>query len=725
MKPYHRLLSAVLALIMCVSLLIPLSTTAHAANKVYYPIDFTEAVLASRVNQRVSGGCAVASMATIEAYMYGATSEADKDLVYDALITANGDDDYANWGDAGYLTNYDSIDWDAVYTQLAQGTPCIIHRPAADSQPQHWSVVAGYQGSSAQLEPDQFLVVEVNESLGAAIQTVAQWRGTTEVDRYSWRGSGIAYTNVSGIHFAINHPPIIKEYGVAHRVYGHIVSDANLTRIEVTVARLDSGEILFSRTLTPNARSYDISALDSAMTYSSWSEGSYYYTVYAQNSQGVEEIYGVYFEIGSSWPQKKPDPTYNFHFNSNGGTGSMETLTAHLGDSLSLPTSAMAHSDSDFGGWHLRRSDGTWYTTANLWLNDDEIAAEGYTRSIFKDSYTGTMDAWFIRDAAELPEYTFVAHWPGAGSDVPSEPETSLSLTRIFGSSRYDTAFEIADTMKEALGVTAFENIIVTSGTGFADALAGSYLAAAKSAPILLTNGSNAADLTAYIQANLSKKGTVYILGGTSAVPANVESALENAGISCHRLSGSNRYDTNLEILKAAGVGNGQEILVCSGADFADALSASATGLPILLVNNASGTLTDSQTAFLKGLSSCKFTIIGGTSAVSETLAASLGHYGNVTRISGSNREATSVLVAKNYFRNPDRVVLAYSRNFPDGLCGGPLANLLGAPLLLVNAGQESAASAYVSENGITTTLVLGGTSAVSDHTVHTVFAKN
>ena len=737
MKQYHRFLSLLLVFAMAISLPFPLATIAHAADKVYYPIDHTEAVLASRVAQRVSGGCAVASMATIEAYMYGATSDADKDLVYDALIAANGDDDYANWGDAGFLTNYDSINWEDVYIQLAQGTPCIIHRPANDSQPQHWSVVAGYHGSSAQLEPDRFLVVEVNESAGEAIQTVAQWRGSAEVDRYSWRGSGIAYTNVTGIRFAINHPPVIKEYGVAHRVYGHIVSDADLTRIEVTIARLDSGEVMFSKTLTPNSRSYDISALDSAMTYSSWPEGTYYYTVYARNAQGAEEMYGVYFEISSSYPQEKPDPVYSFHFDANGGSGTMDSLSLRQGDALELPVSAMSHQASGFGGWYLRRSDGTWYTTAKLWLNDDEIDAEGYNRYLFEDGYSCIMDAWFLRDAAVLPEYTFVAYWPNAGSDNPSapsepieppdpsEPETEVSLTRIYGDSRYDTAFEIANTLKEALDVTAFENIIVASGTGFADALAGSYLAASKNAPILLTNGTNIADLLAYIQENLSEDGTVYILGGTAAVPDAVASALDSAGIQMLRLAGSTRYETNLEILRSMDMTAGLEILVCSGADYADALSASATGLPILLVNSAAETLSANQTAFLEKLTNCRFTIIGGPAAVPEALEAALLSYGDVGRISGSTRESTSVQMAETYFQNPERVILAYSRNFPDGLCGGPLAYLLGAPLILVNAGQETAAAGYVAETPITSALILGGPAAITDSTIRTIFPEN
>ena len=56
--------------------------------------------------------------------------------------------------------------------------------------------------------------------------------------------------------------------------------------------------------------------------------------------------------------------------------------------------------------------------------------------------------------------------------------ELPEGVTRVFGADRYTTAFKAADTLKAELGVSKLQNVIVASGTGFADALAGSYLAA-------------------------------------------------------------------------------------------------------------------------------------------------------------------------------------------------------------------------------------------------------
>lgn len=295
-------------------------------------------------------------------------------------------------------------------------------------------------------------------------------------------------------------------------------------------------------------------------------------------------------------------------------------------------------------------------------------------------------------------------------------------LYRIYGSGRCETAIAAAEELKAALGVESFDTIILASGNDFADALSGSYLAAAKGAPILLYRANSMELNLNYIAKNLTEGGTVYILGGSAAVPAEVEEVL--AGYHVVRLAGNTRFDTNLAILEEAGVGD-REILICTGQNFADSLSASATGLPILMVNNITGALTDNQIAFLEKLNGNALTIIGGTGAVSAELETALGAYGDVGRIFGNSREYTSVLVAQTYFDNPDCVLLAYSRNFPDGLCGGPLAYALGAPLILTNSGMETAATEYVAENGVRKGAALGGTAALTDATATVIFGLN
>ena len=201
-------------------------------------------------------------------------------------------------------------------------------------------------------------------------------------------------------------------------------------------------------------------------------------------------------------------------------------------------------------------------------------------------------------------------------------------------------------------------------------------------------------------------------------MPAEMETGLE--AFTVKRLYGETRYETNIEILKESGVTT-EDIIVCTGRSFADSLSASAAKKPILLVNNKSSQLSEEQTAYLETLETEKLYIIGGTSAVNENLAAALTSYGTVERIGGQTRYDTSVLVAEKLVGTSQQAVLAYGKNFPDGLCGGPLAAMLNAPLILTTNGNEAAAEAFCTTTKTEKGYILGGNSVVADDTVKSI----
>lgn len=209
--------------------------------------------------------------------------------------------------------------------------------------------------------------------------------------------------------------------------------------------------------------------------------------------------------------------------------------------------------------------------------------------------------------------------------------------------------------------------------------------------------------------------GTVYILGGEGAVPTSVD---DIPNYMVKRLAGASRYDTNIEILKEAGI-SGNEIIVATGKSFADSLSASAAKLPILLVK-PNGTLNDAQKAILANMN--KIYIVGGDGAVSKEYETELTTYGMVERVFGNSRYETSVAVANTFFANVDAVVIASGKNFPDGLCGGPFAAAMDAPLILTADGKATAAMDYLKAESVESGYVLGGTGALSDVTIMQVF---
>ena len=160
-----------------------------------------------------------------------------------------------------------------------------------------------------------------------------------------------------------------------------------------------------------------------------------------------------------------------------------------------------------------------------------------------------------------------------------------------------------------------------------------------------------------------------------------------------------------------------------TGRNFADSLSASATGMPILMVHG-NVKLQNYQIDYLNTLgTNNEFYIIGGTSAVSEEVAKALEAYGTVTRIEGKNRYVTSVELANRFFPAASTAVVATGANFADGLCGGILAYNLKAPLILTAAGREPVANEYLKAKGIKSGLILGGESAVSNDSLTKLFA--
>ena len=289
---------------------------------------------------------------------------------------------------------------------------------------------------------------------------------------------------------------------------------------------------------------------------------------------------------------------------------------------------------------------------------------------------------------------------------------------------------KVADEMKYLNNVEKFETMIIASGENYPDALAGTYLATAKEAPILL---SFLNDFTAdrkydnqtadYVAANLAENGTVYILGGTAAVSEDMETLLADRGVAnVKRLGGENRFETNKMILDEVGVTD-EEILVCTGSNFVDTLAASATKLPILLVYNKTG-LFDYQEEFLAGLNGNAVTILGGTSAVSEDVEAAVEAAAKVEadRVGGATRVETSIAVAEKYFPGNVQMVLATGWEFADALCGGSLAATQNAPVVLTMGQIEDIEwthswnygalvyEQYVGPQGLNQGIILGGT---------------
>ena len=235
-----------------------------------------------------------------------------------------------------------------------------------------------------------------------------------------------------------------------------------------------------------------------------------------------------------------------------------------------------------------------------------------------------------------------------------------------------------------------------------------------------ITGGSNGTCGTALCNAGVGYDGPTG-LGTPYGITAFT--APSTPGVT--RVAGTDRYDTSARLATTTfGTRAVPVAYIASGTGFADALSgaaaAGANASPILLVSPTS--IPASTASALRSLEPARIVVLGGTSAVSAGVEASLAAYtsGSVTRESGADRYATSAEIAQDAFPDPgvDVVYVATGLNFPDALSGAAIAaesGTGGGPLLLVPG------TSIPAEIGEQLTrlqprriVILGGTSVVS-----------
>ncbi len=305
---------------------------------------------------------------------------------------------------------------------------------------------------------------------------------------------------------------------------------------------------------------------------------------------------------------------------------------------------------------------------------------------------------------------------------VNTKPSQSL---RISGATRYETAQEITDRVDVENDAKGFDNVIVASGEDFPDALSAAYLSKVKNAPILLTSPARENATAEYIKAKANENAAVYIIGGEGVISSRLEkllTSMTDKKLTVKRLAGSDRYATNLAVLKETGEKQ-DEIMFASGFDFADAISASAAGRPLMLVSGDA--LTSEQQSYLSTAGAKSAFIIGGSGAVSEKLGEQVkGLIPQLERLGGKNRYETSRITANRFFRKTVTAALACGSNFPDGIAGAALAFCYDCPILLADNANYEEAAVYAWNSGVTKTVTFGGPTLISDETIQKITAK-
>jgi putative cell wall-binding protein len=306
---------------------------------------------------------------------------------------------------------------------------------------------------------------------------------------------------------------------------------------------------------------------------------------------------------------------------------------------------------------------------------------------------------------------TSAAAASGTVVTAPSAPQTTTgqgTLTRVAGADRIATSVRISQIgFPNKLSATA---VVLARADDFADELAGGPLAARFQGPLLLTPTSGlTATVQAEIQRVLAVGRTVYLLGGTDAISANVGTALQALGYTPVRVDGVDRYDTAVKIANI--LGDPPTVFEVDGTNFPDGLSAGpAAALSHGVILLTAGHVQAPETAqYLATHPTDVRYAIGGPAAAADPTAQPLV---------GADRYATSIVVANQLFASPSSVAIASGVAFPDALSGGALAGIDGAPMLLVPSNVPLPASmrAYFDRysNTVLSAWLFGGTSAVS-----------
>ncbi|WP_125153164.1 cell wall-binding repeat-containing protein [Clostridium rectalis] len=441
----------------------------------------------------------------------------------------------------------------------------------------------------------------------------------------------------------------------------------------------------------------------------------------------------VAIEEAVKWLSKvqRKDGGFNSWFTENNSESCAQTIIGLCANGID-PTSKEFTKDRNLVENLLRfqQSNGEFYHLMDGSEGVNGMSTEqAYQAMVAYKEFSNKRPSIYWFDNKKLPE-TFKDF--NNGSDKENKPEENIDddlivatgedrVQRIFGQNRFETSLNIAKKLASEKGNKKFENIIISSSYGFADALSGSVLAKKLEAPILLVekDPKNSLNIINYIKENLEKDGKIYILGGEGVVNTNFEKTFSELGFkNVTRIWGKNRLETCRGIVSKLSVKNNTPVVIVNGFNFPDALSVSApasiNGYPIILSEKDS--MPDFAKELIKKTKPSEVFCIGGEGALSKNIEneiKSLSSSSNITRLAGKNRYETSLNV-NQHFKNNETVIIASGENYPDALSGSALAGEVNGSLLLINETNLNKQIKFLDKDKTDGVMILGGEAVVN-----------
>ncbi|MGP1906990.1 cell wall-binding repeat-containing protein [Metabacillus sp. JX24] len=320
-----------------------------------------------------------------------------------------------------------------------------------------------------------------------------------------------------------------------------------------------------------------------------------------------------------------------------------------------------------------------------------------------------------------IPGYDRVSGWGrlDAPAAINGIGKNFTEWTRISGENRFETAVKLSEE-----GFETAETAVIATGRNFPDALSATPLAYKNDAPLLLTDTNQ---LPVIVQDELIRleTETVILVGGKTAISANVEKQLKELGVKkIKRISGADRYATSVKI--AEELEEPFFAAVATGESFADALSiapvAASLEMPILLTKKNSVPSVVRNFVDESGIE-LSF-IIGGTGVISDKTAKS---FPEPDRIGGSDRYVTNSRII-SYFSdtlNMTAPYIATGMNYPDALAGSARAAKNGSPVILTSpSGAKQTTKDTLADYADTASMyyIIGGETALPEDSILSLF---
>ena len=324
----------------------------------------------------------------------------------------------------------------------------------------------------------------------------------------------------------------------------------------------------------------------------------------------------------------------------------------------------------------------------------------------------------------------------GDGVAAPP-PGGNPAVSRKAGADRYGTGVSVSQSVwanagGDATGRKQAQSVVLARGDAFPDALAGVPLAAKVNGPLLLTDPKALPqDTLEEIKRVLPGGGTIYVLGGTSAVSNDVALKLGQLGYHITRFGGTDRYATALQIAQQ-GLGSPAKVMLATGLDYADALAsgpfaagaaASADGTPAAILLTDGTTMDPATAAYVAArarTSTAGAPMVWAVGGPAVTAARSLP--GFVRDFSGADRYATDAQLVQAQNGVPF-VGVAVGTNFADALTGGAATAVEKGALVTVPSTLPGSTASLLSAlaPALHAVDVFGGPAVIPDATVSAV----